>query len=359
MTTSPQTSTDTTETDTDDIDPTAHLPTLYRHTKRERWGLALVVKKLDDRSDMIFQDGRRRTFHHDYYELLDPVDRPYDVTMDLVEALQSMVDDDEKPKLTNDPRKQPIKLDEQIAYLHELFDGGFAAVDYEETHRGDGRKRPLKRHRDAIVEKAQAVLTKKALSKALRDGELEEMHKAVSKVLKLTDLVPAKERRAFAKMDPKHYENVLSSLKALLYGESKLTGRMDAYTRVLEEAIDMTPSWGLVTVFLGTVMPNEYVVVEPDVYERQAKWMAPGLRCSDRPMGLLYERLMAMAKATRERLEEKGLEPRDYLDVRDFMYITLKPAGRKRIKQMRQERIKAQAMATPPSAEEKAEAEAA
>ena len=46
MTTSPQTSTDTTETDTDDIDPTAHLPTLYRHTKRERWGLALVVKKL-------------------------------------------------------------------------------------------------------------------------------------------------------------------------------------------------------------------------------------------------------------------------------------------------------------------------
>jgi hypothetical protein len=35
---------------------------------------------------------------------------------------------------------------------------------------------------------------------------------------------------------------------------------------------------------------------------------------------------------------EEGLAPRDLLDVRDFMWMTLKPAGRRRIMEIRQQR---------------------
>ncbi len=85
----------------------------------------------------------------------------------------------------------------------------------------------------------------------------------------------------------------------------------------------------------GVAQPDEHIAVKPELFQRQALWMAPGLRCSDRPMGLLYERMRTMALGVRERIEALELTPRDLLDVRDFMWLTLKPAARTRIAEMR------------------------
>ena len=234
-------------------------PVLFRHTKRDVWGLGIVIRKADDRVHMQFQDGRKRTFIDGYYHFLDAVDRPLDITMSIVDGLKSMCEGfDDEQRLTNAPRVKEISLDEQIVYFHEKYEDGFQSAEWTEDHRGDGRKRPLKRHRDPAVAKAKDLLSKAAFKQSPA-----EIHAAAVKVVKMTGLVPAKERKAF--------------------------------------------------------------------------WMAPGLRLPERPMGLLFERLVAMTDATRERMEEKGLKPRDMLDVRDFMWLTLKPAGRKRIMEMRQE----------------------
>ena len=66
-----------------------------------------------------------------------------------------------------------------------------------------------------------------------------------------------------------------------------------------------------------------------DQFERQLAW--------DRGEPTFRHLLCEDYKATRERMEEKGLKPRDMLDVRDFMWLSLKPAGRNRIMEMRQE----------------------
>ncbi|HJL15930.1 MAG TPA: hypothetical protein RMH99_09750 [Sandaracinaceae bacterium LLY-WYZ-13_1] len=321
--------------DLDAYEPNAAAPTLFRHSLREKWGLGMVIRKLDDRVMMQFQDGRKRTFVDRFYHLIEAVDRPLDTTMGIVSGLRSMFEGmDEGPRMTNERRKDPVSLDEQILYFRELFADGFQSEDYEATHRGDGRKRPLKRHRDAAVEKAREVLPKSAFS-----GDPTEVHAAASKVLNLTDLVPAKERKAFAAIEPEHHEAIATTLRALLYGESKLTNRFDAWVRALERALGEEPTWQLATALPGLIRPDQHPAVRIKTYERQAKWMAPGLRMSDRPMGLLYTRLAAMMQAVRERLVEKGLKPRDYLDVRDFMWLTLKPAGRKRIMEIRHQKM--------------------
>lgn len=308
-------------------------PVLFRHTKRDVWGLGIVIRKADDRVHMQFQDGRKRTFIDGFYHLLDAVDRPLDITMSIVDGLKSMCEGfDDEPRATNAPRVKEISLDEQIAYFHEKYEDGFQSAEWIEDHRTDGRKRPLKRHRDPAVAKAKELLSKAAFKQSPL-----ELHAAATKVLKMTGLVPAKERKVFAGIDEAHMEGVSNTLRALLYGDSKLQNRFNAYVRALETAMGQTPSWQMATVFLGLVRAEEFPVVKEGIFQRQANWMAPGLRLPERPMGLLYERLVAMTTATRERMEETGLKPRDMLDVRDFMWLTLKPAGRNRIMEMRQE----------------------
>lgn len=308
-------------------------PVLFRHTKRDVWGLGIVIRKADDRVHMQFQDGRKRTFIDGYYHFLDAVDRPLDITMSIVDGLKSMCEGfDDEQRLTNAPRVKEISLDEQIVYFHEKYEDGFQSAEWTEDHRGDGRKRPLKRHRDPAVAKAKDLLSKAAFKQSPA-----EIHAAAVKVVKMTGLVPAKERKAFAGIEEEQLEGVTNTLRALLYGDSKLQNRFNAHVRALESAMGQTPSWQLATVFLGLVRAEAFPVVKEGIFQRQANWMAPGLRLPERPMGLLFERLVAMTDATRERMEEKGLKPRDMLDVRDFMWLTLKPAGRKRIMEMRQE----------------------
>ena len=355
MSTTATEDTNSQKTITNDIetqDPNSSMPTLFRHTKREGWGLGILQNVMDDRIQMQFQDGRNRYFKTGYYHLLDAVDRPMNVAAGIVDALQQMMPEEDRPERKN--RILPPSMDEQIEYLRQLFPGGFQDEAYAEHHRGDGRKRPLKRHRDALVARAEKYLNRQNLQ-----GDPTEGHKFACKVLTVTGLVGAKERKKFKAIEAEHHEEVINALRALLYGKSKLIQRMDGYVRALEKAMGETPSWELATVFLGAVHPKEHVVVRARVLSLQAQWMAPGLLVSDRPMGLLYERLMHMTKGVEELLVEGGLEPRDFLDIHDFMWVTLKPAGQKKIMAARQRRQLMEPLEAPSAVEVEADSEAA
>ncbi|MBN4049457.1 hypothetical protein JYT86_00195 [bacterium AH-315-N03] len=322
--------------------------TLFRHTKRDAWGLSIILRKLDDRVQMQFQDGRIRTFKNGYYHLLDAVDRPLDVTRSIVRALAAM--NDELAARAED-NATAVSMEEQQAYFRELFGGGFQDEEYASHHRGDGRKKPLKRHRDALVKMAEA-LTQDELRAMLQAEGYAGIHAAAKKVIAMTDLVTVKDRKAFAEMDEAHFEDFAHSLSAMLHGQSQLARRFDAYCRMLERTIGRSPSWGLATVLLGATSPQEHVAVRTKVHSLQARWMAPGLAVSGHPMGLLYERLVQMTKAVEQRLTDAGFAPRDLLDVTDFMWATLRPKAQKRIEEVRFEmRMHGSAAAVTPTDE--------
>lgn len=318
-------------TDLDIIDGSTSMHTLFRHTQREMWGLGIVLQREDDRVRMQFQDGRTRSFANGYYHMLDAVDRPLDLTLSVVNALRSMVDDEATVSATG---PSPVSFDEQVRFFQSNYEAGFHDAGYVERHRGDGRKNALKRHRDGLVAKAEK-LQKAPMAKWMKAGEYTAIHKAAKSVANITDLVGAKERKLFASIGEEHHEMFATSLHALLHGTSKLVARMDGFIRMLTTAMGTAPSWGLASVFLGAVHPNEHVVVRGKVLALQAAWMAPGLGVSDNPMGILYERLANMTKEVKARLEEAAFEPRDMLDVTDFMWATLRPMAQKKILKMR------------------------
>ncbi len=328
--------TDSTNLTLEDHKPNAPNPTLYRHSKRDQWGLGIVEERFDDRVSLIFQDGRMRKFKNGFYHLLEAVDRPYDVTDRIVTNLESMSGKKKKSAARKSTTK-PVSLEEQLEFFSGLFADGFVGEEYISEHRGDGRKRPLKRHRDAIIERAQ-TLNKSGFSKRRRAGEHKELFDEMAHVLNSTDLISPKERKGFAKIKPKHHEALADSLFALLYGGSAFHTRFDGWVRTLESAMGSTPSWGLATALLAAVHADEHCIINQKTVATQAQWMAPGVAVGTVPSGVLYERLLGMIQKVKSFLEEQDMEPADMFDVVNFMVLTLKPAARKKIQTARRSR---------------------
>lgn len=326
---------DAPETTNNPEETVATLPSLYRHTKREEWGLGVVLEERVDRVTMQFQDGRTRAMHLDYWELIEPADRSYDLARALVTALEEMAPEELRRDWRKAPR--PISLEEQTALFRELFPEGFRSAAYTEEHRTDGRKRFLKRHRDGMLAMAAQSLSRAALRDLEESEGATAVHDVLRRVLEVSSIVPAKERLLFAKLAPEHHARVADAVRGLLHGKAPVAQRLDSWVRTLELALGEAPSWELATYFLGAVHPDTLPMVHPSAFERQAQFMAPGLRVGSRPMGILYQRLVAMLTDVRARLREDGLDPRDLLDVHDFIYLTLKTAGRDRILAMRSE----------------------
>lgn len=297
------------------------VPPLFRHTKRSQWGLGIVVRSLGDRLQLQFQDGQQRTFKEGYYHHLDAVDRQLDVTLGIVEALEAM-NSDGTPKRA---RPRPIRMTEQIAYFRHLFPAAFRDDAYARYHRGQSGKRPLIRHRDALVARGQEQLSKATVRRALAKDDFGAVHQAACAVISGTDLVSVKERKRFAAMDAAHHAAFADSVHTLLFGTSSIVGRLDGYVSMLERALGQTPSWELTTILLGAVHPHDHVVVKERAFARQAEWSAPGLTISSRPMGFVYDRLCAMTRTVRDALVERGMAPRDLLDVAEFLTTTRKP----------------------------------
>lgn len=328
---------------------------LFRHRKREGWGLAIVDRQFDDRTSFMFQDGKRRTFRQEYLHMLEVVDRPHDVTSRLVAALKSM----SGASVAKHSRGfiKPISLDEQVSLFRAQFPAGFTDGAYIERHRGSEGKKSLKRHRDALVERGHA-LDRRSLRALLDAHDYVAIHQQASATLNATDLVAAKERKQFAAISGEHLEGLANSLFALLHGSSPLTLRLDVFVRTLEQALGTPPSWNMATALLAASRPTEWVLVQPKLIAQQARWMAPGLRLSAHPGGVLYIRLLDMAEQLQTSLGSVGHPPKDLLDVITFIQLTLSPKARKEILTARQHHSPTRSK-TPAAAEQQEEEVAA
>lgn len=309
-------------------DPDAEVPTLLQHSLREEWGLGIITKREDDRVYLQFQDGFPRAFKKGYYHLFEAVDRRLDITLGIIDALQEMLGGTKKKSR----RVRTVTLDEQVGYFGQIYDNGFAGEDYLHKHRGDGRKKPLKRHRDGLIDLAKENLGKAKLQRALAAGDPRSVFEAAGEVVACTDLIKLKERKLFLAMSPKEHAGFANALFALLHSRASFVSRFDELVAVLERGMGKAPSWELATLFMAALRPDKHTVVRMNTHSRQAEYMAPGLRLTDRPMGIFYERLLQMSTTVKDALEEAGYEPHDYFDVFEFMWQTLRPAAQKEIR---------------------------
>jgi hypothetical protein len=77
------------------------------------------------------------------------------------------------------------------------------------------------------------------------------------------------------------------------------------------------------------------ICVKPHDLRAQVARMSPGLTLPSLPSAPIYQRLCDLGVELRKQLSGEGYQPRDLLDVYDFMTITLSPKAFKQIEALK------------------------
>ena len=301
------------------------LPTLYAHSKRPQWGLAILAKHTPDKRRYLFQDGRLRAFAARFDHLIEPVDKPLDITARVVGELSAQLDDDKVAKPVK--RADRVSFAEQIAVFEHLYPAGFDDPKYIAAVRRDVRRR--KRQREPLIDDARQLLGQTALEQAVASSTGAALRDVILDLLSKCTVVRERDRRPLADMPVDACDDFVGALYALLYGEGDPFDRFTRYVAALDYSPEDRATWPLVTAIPAMVLPEEHIAVKRSVFRKQAAWMAPRLVVGMVPNAGKYHRVLAMAKAIRARLVEEGQRPRDMWDIYDFVWMTLRPKNLK------------------------------
>ena len=310
---------------------------LFVHSRRPEWGVAMMTREADGRRTYQFQDGSLRKFKQGFYHLFNPVEKSPAVTETLVEDLEhkysASLDQQRLAAKTDTP--PVMSFEEQLTVFHALYPGGFEDASYIEDWRGAEGARRRKRFLDPAIEQAQRLLTEKRLSRLLETGQYTKVHGAMVRVFSKTGLVsPSKTVKPLKAMDPAHHQRLAEALYDLLYGEEHYIDRFREYVLALDAGGTVKVSWPMATALSALVQPERHVCVRRSAFRLQARSLAPETVLKRVPTPKGYRRARKLARRTFDKLEREGMKPRDLLDVRVFIWETLRPKGRTMLEEL-------------------------
>ncbi len=305
----------------------ASTETIYSHAKREEWGFAILAYERRDRRGYQFQDGRLRVFKEGYYDMLEPVSPKPEGTPRIISSLKTMLAKsmDARDRAAAAKDEQPtVSFDALVKHFLEVHPGGFDSDAWKSDVRGVEASRRLKRHRDAAIAEAQERLSKKALKKAIKDGEHAGVRDTLLEVLQHTDLVTKKQLEPLQKLDDAFLSHLSESLLSLLYGTSPFEARFERFVQVLEASkLDVT--WELATAPSALIHPDEHIYVKRTSMNRFTDCFAPKLNLGTQPAGIGYARIREMTIDLVAALREVELKPVDFFDIAQMVVDTMKP----------------------------------
>lgn len=315
----------------DSMNDTTHQPlSLYRHSKCDDWGLAILAWERDDRRGYQFEDGKLRIIKQGYYSLLQEVNEQVDGAGELIAQLRRRAGAAAETRSLAPESTTPTQLDEQLVIFRALHTRGFQDEEWLSKIRGREVERRLKRHRDAAIREARTLLSREELDGLLAAQRFDEVFDRMKKVLNNTDLVSSAQLEHLRVMSSQQTEGIALALRALLHGEGHdHAQRFDAFVRALSTVAHGKPSWPLATALPALVHPGQHICVRPSSFTAQARTLAPALRLGKRPSGQHYAHLLQMAQEMAVFVQRAGLTPDDLMDIYDFMWATLRPAARK------------------------------
>lgn len=305
-------------------------PYLVVHSKRPEWGMGLVTDSNEERMQVQFQDGKLRIFKKGWFELLEAVEDS-DSNDDVLEELKDRYGISVAANAQAERAKEQgptMSFKDQLRVFKHLYPGGFNDIEYINSVRRDPDGRRLKRLREPAMDYAQEQLSKENLSARIEAGDFSGVHDVVIKVLRKTSLAsPSTVLEPLRSMPEESHERFAKALLGLLWGDGEFEERFREWLQALEAGGPMKLTWPMTTVLPGLVHPKDYVTVRTKVFRAQARTVAPKRSFRPNPAARSYIRYNGVANEVRKRLTEAGHEPRDLMDVYQFVWETLRPKG--------------------------------
>jgi hypothetical protein len=301
---------------------------VYLHSKRKGWGLAAVAWERNGKRGYVFVDGEERTFAKEYCNLFEPVRA---TTPEAQRLLAEVGKPDKASTASKNGRARKASgktetrtVDEQIAVFGKLFPDGFVGAPWRKKHRGTGKGRRLKRHRDAAVADARAQLSREAIEALTAEGRTDEVLRRAVAVLEATDLVTKSQLEALRVA--RATTPLVEGLCDYLHEEDPEGKRFGEFARRLGRNTDGRCNWPLFTALRALVQPEAHVCVRTGAIRAQAAILFADVGKDTRITARRYLQYLAIAENLRDRLTAAGMAPTDLIDIYDFMWETTRPA---------------------------------
>jgi len=273
-----------------------------------------------------FEDGRLRKIRKGYYKLLEPVDEleapEAVVRKNLERAIQAT-----GGEATRKIKKKVAPFEDQLALFLQLYPKGFQDPEWIADHRGDPDGTALKRHRDPSLQDAQEALSAERCADLIAEGQHDALAESIMDVLAGTNLLPISHVKSLRRLDDEERKVYAESVADLLHGERHFDERFRDYLSTLNSLLGGQPSWRIATALPALLHPHEHVSVRRSAFARQAGSIAPTARYTRRAQVGAYKNYRRVAIGVQKRLTEAGHEPRDFLDVHDFIWDTLRTSA--------------------------------
>jgi hypothetical protein len=314
---------------------------MFVHTERPKWGVGLWVREERTRRRVRFEDGEMRAFKKGFYHLLKPVDAERDDLDDIFDALADEHEQVQAEKAALKARKDKppvMSFDEQMMVFRALYPDGFADETFIDASRGKPEDdRYAKRHVVEELAMAKELLSKATMQAHIAQEDYQAILDGAVQILSRTTLVkPSKGRKLLEKVSgDQHAKTFALALYALLHGQKRFRKRFGAWVDALTDVLGEEPNWGIATIFPALLYPTEHVCVKRRPFALEAREVKPGTHISKAVNRRSYRRARRVARKVRKLLTDQGMEPRDMLDVRRFVWDTLRPKGKKMLDEMK------------------------
>ena len=317
--------------------PDAHEsePRLYQHALRHDWGLAALAYERGRSRAYQFEDGEVREFKvgSKLIRRVASTERNRDTVRALRQRLRVLeAKRRQRRTMRRAVRRASHALEPQVRVLQDSYEDGFAGNSWVVKMRGHGAKRRLKRHRTPALLGAKQRLDQLILDSLVAKEDWATVQTLLIDAIEATNLVTKRQLTPLRKMTGNARRELAESVHALLYGDSPFEGRFNRFVAACKGPRGKEPPWELVTAPLALVFPNEHVCVHPKTFAIQAQRLEMRHVVSDAPRAAQYRHWLAVAKGVAEACRDHRLRPKDLLDVRDFIQVTLSGQALKRVK---------------------------
>jgi hypothetical protein len=299
--------------------------TLYRHQKRPQWGVAILAWEKDTRRAYQFEDGRLRRIKKGYYNLMQPADDVERSRDAVVQSLQNALKAN-RGKVETKVQDQVAPFDDQVDLFLTMYPKGFQDEQWIEDHRTTSG-RALKRHREPVVNDTRDLLARERCDELIEGDRHDELVESALDILASTSLVAISHVKTLRRISDEEKVVFAERIRELLHGEGDFEERFEAYLEFLTEVFAGRPSWRLATALPALMYPENHVCVRRSAFTRQAGAISPMARYSKRATVRSYKNFRRVAQVVKKRLTKKGHEPRDFLDVYDFIWDTLRDSA--------------------------------
>ncbi len=311
-----------------------HSEGFYKHCKRPEWGYAIQAWEKARKRAYQFEDGSLRVLRQGFYSLMLEVDPPQEAGS-LLRGLRRLAQQGAEAAAAPAERKPTLASrmpwSDQLVIFRAMYPEGFEDDQWVADCRGLPTSRRLKRHREVVIKDAQELLTEEKLAEAQDNNQHAEMIASLRALLGATNLVGARYVEALGGLNPERTISFTDGIRELLYGPRKFGARFGHWLDVHKVCLGGKVSWGAATVLPALVFPDKHVCVHKTAFLAQAGELGPGGSYSKSPTLVGYASMQTLAQEAAERLRGEGMEPRDLIDVRDFIEVTLRPSAIKHL----------------------------